>query len=175
MFSYTLGENANPRLEHRCVWETGHLGSSRCSPEEGIPGAGGSSVVRSWVALLSSWSGLEEIFSPEKWEDFLVEILRRAGCSWDSSWFSARWRGAGLGLEIMSVLLFYCWITPQWRVDWNVCETWNNRFVTYAVQFPLTLLTECVTLAHIWRISVNCLSAFLANISKLKLNVEIKK
>lgn len=47
MFSYTLGENANPRQEHRCVWETGHLGSSRCSPEEGIPGAGGSSVVRS--------------------------------------------------------------------------------------------------------------------------------
>lgn len=152
----------------------GILGACDAAQRKASPGAGGGSVVRSWVALPSSLSGLEEIL-PEKWEDFLVEILRRAGCSWDSSWFSARWRGAGLGLEIMSVLLFYCWITPQWRVDWNVCETWNNHFVTYAVQFPLTLLTECVTLAHIWRISVNCLSAFLANISKLKLNVEIKK
>ncbi|CAI9153847.1 unnamed protein product [Rangifer tarandus platyrhynchus] len=26
----------------------------------------------------------------------------------NSSWFSARWKGAGLGLEFMSVLLFYC-------------------------------------------------------------------
>lgn len=119
MLSYSLGASAYLRQVTSIP-----LGrETPSSPEEIILGRS-----NFWGLPVSySFSAGSPLFSKKGefpgWESHRQK-LQPVDCSLDC-------RGAGLPL--ISVLLFHCGTTPQWKVYWNVCETWNNHFVTYTV------------------------------------------